>query len=73
MWFPKPIYESLPYVYVSLGALFVYASWFETQGWISALLVIVGALLMLVGLLLWLRRRDFRDTQKQYNLRSLDE
>jgi predicted membrane channel-forming protein YqfA (hemolysin III family) len=73
MWLPRPIYEVLPYVYAALGALFIYASWAKTQGWRSALLLVVGGLLLLIGVLLWLRRRDFRDTQKHYNVRSLDE
>src|SRR5262245_38560849 len=73
MWIPKPIYEALPYVYGALGVFFGYVSWQHTAGWMSAFILLVGAGLLLVAMLLWLRRRDFRDTQKHYNVHSLDD
>jgi hypothetical protein len=73
MWVAKPIYESLPYLYGALGLAFFGLSWFGTQGIASALLLICGSGLLLISLVLWLRRRDFRDTQRQYNAKSLEE
>ena len=33
----------------------------------------VGALSLMAGLVLWLRRRDYRTRQSEYNSRSLDD
>jgi len=73
MWLPKPFYEILPYLYGTLGLAFLAASWIETTGTASAILLITGSGLLLISLVLWLRRKDFRDAQRQYNTRSLDE
>jgi hypothetical protein len=73
MWFPKPLYEALPYLYGALGLTFLYVSWVGATGVPSALLLIAGSGLLLISLVLWLRRKDFRDAQRQYKQRSLDE
>jgi hypothetical protein len=73
MWLPKPFYETLPYLYGALGLVFLSVSWVGTTGIASAVLLIAGSGLLLISLVLWLRRKDFRDAQRQYNNRSLDE
>jgi hypothetical protein len=73
MWLPKPFYELLPYLYGAIALTFLTASWIWTTGLVSALLLITGSGLLLISLVLWLRRKDFRDAQRQYNSRSLDE
>lgn len=73
MWLPKPVYEALPYLYAALGVAFIAKSWFDAAGWLSALLLIAGSGLLLIGIVLWLRRKDFRDEQRHYNAHSLDE
>ena len=73
MWLPKPFYETLPYLYGALGFLFLTVSWVGTTGMASAVLLIAGSGLLLISVVLWLRRKDFRDAQRHYNSRSLDE
>jgi hypothetical protein len=73
LWFPRPVYEALPYVYGALGLTFLTVSWFGTQGWASAVLLIAGGGLLLISLVLWLRRHDFRRTQREYDAHSLDD
>jgi hypothetical protein len=73
MWLPKPFYEALPYIYGAIGLTFIAVSWIGTTGAVSALLLITGSGLLIISLMLWLRRKDFRDAQRQYNSRSLDE
>jgi hypothetical protein len=73
MWLPKPFYELLPYLYGALGITFLTVSWIGTTGLASALLLLCGSGLLLISLVLWLRRKDFRDAQRHYNSRSLDE
>jgi len=73
MWLPKPLYELLPYIYGTLGLVFLVVSWMGATGIASAVLLIAGSGLLLISLVLWLRRKDFRDSQRQYTNRSLDE
>jgi hypothetical protein len=73
VWLAKPIYEFLPYLYMLVGLVLVGSSWVvHTPGW-PMWLLIVGCVALLAGLVIWLRRRDYRTTQAQYNKRSLDE
>ncbi len=73
MWLARPFYEFLPYLYMGAGVLFLGASWYLTDGAWPILLLCVGALSLLAGIVLWLRRRDYRINQAEYNSRSLDD
>lgn len=73
MWLARPVYEFLPYLYMVAGALFLVASWYLTEGRWPLLLLGAGTLCLLAGIVLWLRRRDYRTVQSEYNSRSLDE
>lgn len=68
----KPVYESLPYVYMGLGAgaLAVSFHW-RSSGWSDALLG-CGVLALVVGLMLVLKRRDFRIQKRRYGA-ALDD
>ena len=58
MWVSKPVYESVPYVYLVSGVcllgLSVYLDYWPT----ICLLLVAGCLV--AGLVIWLRRRDYR-------------
>lgn len=73
MWLARPVYEFLPYLYMGAGALFLGASWYLNEGVWPMLLLAAGALSLIAGMVLWLRRRDYRANQSEYNSRSLDE
>jgi uncharacterized membrane protein len=73
MWIARPVYEFLPYLYMVAGALFLAASWYLSEGAWPLLLLGAGALCLIAGLVLWLRRRDYRTAQSEYNSRSLDD
>jgi hypothetical protein len=73
LWFPKPLYEALPYLYGALGLTFIVVSWVGTRGWVSAVMLIAGCGLLLISLVLWLRRNDFRRAQREYDSHSLDD
>jgi hypothetical protein len=73
MWISRPLYELLPYLYMLLGAVLLAAAWLvELPLWPSIFLAI-GALSLLGGLVLWLRRKDYRAKQAEYDSRSLDD
>ncbi|HEX2493744.1 MAG TPA: hypothetical protein VHK24_08205 [Steroidobacter sp.] len=73
MWLPRPFYESLPYVCMAVGLALLGAAWVIEIEAFPSLFMVAGALTLTAGLVLWLRRRDYRTRQAQYNNRSLDE
>lgn len=73
MWIARPIYELLPYVYMIVGAALLALAWILEIETLPGVLLVVGALSMIAGMVLWLRRKDYRTRQAEYNCRSLDE
>ena len=73
MWISRPVYELLPYLYMLLGAVLLAAAYLiHLQVWPSVFLTL-GALSLMGGLVLWLRRKDYRAKQAEYDSRSLDD
>jgi hypothetical protein len=72
MWLPRPVYEAVPYAaIIAGGACFAVAYWVERSP--HTLLFVGGGALVTVGALLWMRRRDYRTTQSDYDPRAIDE
>ena len=72
MWIPRPLYEAVPYVYMGTGAGLLCAAYYAEHG-PRGLLLVLGAAGLTVGLVLWMRRRDYRASQREYDARSLDD
>ena len=72
MWFPRPVYEALPYGYALVGAALLAVAFFG-HGGSRGLLLALGALGLLGGLVLWMRRRDYRANHAAYDRRSIDD
>ena len=73
LWIAKPVYEFLPYAYMLVGGALSCASWLTNAGRLSSWMLAAGLLLLVGGLVIWLRRRDYRTAQSEYNSRSLDD
>jgi hypothetical protein len=73
MWLARPVYEFLPYLYMLVGVALLGAAWLIDMQTLPSIFMVVGALSLMAGLVLWLRRRDYRTRQAEYNSRSLDE
>ena len=71
MWLARPIYEFLPYLYMLVGVGLLAAAWFVEMSTLPSVFMVVGVLSLMAGLVLWLRRRDYRTRQSEYNSRSL--
>jgi hypothetical protein len=71
MWIPRPIYEALPYLYMLAGAGLLGAAFFASTG-PRGLLLAAGAVVLTLGLVLWMRRRDYRASRREYDTHSLD-
>jgi hypothetical protein len=72
MWFPRPVYEVLPYVYATAGTALLALAFFGNVG-PRGLLLALGALGLVGGLVLWMRRRDYRASHAAYDRHSIDE
>ena len=66
MQLSKPLYESLPWLYLLGGALLIGVSHQLHSGVLSMLLLVAGMLALIGGAAIWLRRRDFRATRAEY-------
>jgi hypothetical protein len=73
MWLARPIYEFLPYLYMLVGVGLLGAAWFIEMSTLPSVFMLVGVLSIMAGLVLWLRRRDYRTRQAEYNSRSLED
>jgi hypothetical protein len=73
MWISRPLYELLPYLYMLVGAGLLAAAWLIEAGFWPSVFLTVGALSLMGGLVLWLRRKDYRTKQAEYDSRSLDD
>jgi Flp pilus assembly protein TadB len=73
MWLARPLYEFLPYLYMLVGVALLAAAWFIEISTLPSVLLLVGVLAIMAGLVLWLRRRDYRTRQSEYNSRSLED
>ena len=62
----KPVYESLPALYVLAGALLLWLSYRDRDSWWSTLCAVGGLVAMVAGLMIWMRRRDYRATSADY-------
>ena len=62
----KTLYESLPLLYAALGTTLLWLSYhYRDRGW-STLCALAGLMGLVAGLMVWMRRRDYRDNNAQY-------
>lgn len=77
MQFSRPVYEGLPWLYITCGLLILGGSYLlSAHGLLSLLAGILGFLFVLFGAVILLRRRDYRELRSQYPdnlLRKNDE
>lgn len=62
----RPLYESLPYAYIVIGAASVGASFAWRGAEWSGILALFGLVAVVGGLVLALRRRDYRIQKRHY-------
>jgi hypothetical protein len=60
MWIPKPIYESLPYFYLSVGVISLAASLYVNHWYWPVICFGLGLFCLVAGLVVMLKRRDSR-------------
>ena len=66
----KPLYESLPGVYVLFGAALLWASYqWRAAAW-SVACGVAGFVVLVLGIVLWMHRRAYRATSADYQRRG---
>ena len=65
MWISKPIYESLPYFYLIVGAVTLAASMYLNHWYWPSICFAVGLLGLVAGLVVLLKRRDYRSDDRR--------
>ncbi len=66
MWLSKPIYEFLPYYYVISGLVALAASTYVDYWYWPTICLIMGFACLIAGLVVWLKRRDYRQNETLY-------
>lgn len=65
--FSHPVYESLPWFYITCGVVALIASYrLTSRGGLSLLTGLLGLLVLVGGVVVVLRRRDYRELRSQY-------
>ena len=70
MWLSKPLYESLPYYYAVVGATILVLSFYLENWYWPTILAGVGLASVIAGLVVWLRRRGYRQSRSR---RAMDD
>jgi hypothetical protein len=65
--FSRPVYESLPWLYMSCGIAASVGSYFLPSGALSFLVACIGFAALLVGIVIQLRRWEYRRLRSQYS------
>ena len=65
MWLSKPLYESLPYYYIGIGVVSLAASVYVNYWYWPYICLIVGVGSLIAGLVVWLKRRDYRQSRSR--------
>ncbi len=70
MWLSKTLYESLPYYYVVVGAIVLTLSLYLDYWYWPTIFAGIGVVAVIAGLVVWLRRRGYRQSRSR---RALDD
>jgi hypothetical protein len=68
----RPVYESLPYDYMAIGALAVFIFYLDPAGARAAAAFVIGVILATAGLTLLLRRQDYRALSREYSGETIE-
>ena len=70
MWLAKPIYESLPYFYLIVGAVTLSASMYVNHWYWPTICFVTGLFCLVAGLVVLLKRRDARSKNRRNGQRQ---
>lgn len=68
----RPVYESLPYLYMALGGLAIFIFYVDPVGRRAVIAFIIGVVIETAALTLLLRRQDYRALSREYSGETID-
>jgi hypothetical protein len=68
----RPVYESLPYVYMAIGALAVFLFYLDPEGPRAVVAFVIGIIVEIAALTVLLRRQDYRALSREYSGETID-
>jgi hypothetical protein len=63
----RPVYESLPFIYVAIGGAAIFLFYLNPLGYAGKAAFLIGLLSETAALTLFLRRQDYRALSREYN------
>jgi len=70
MWISRPLYESLPYLYLMAGAVSLAASMYINHWYWPTICFVTGVICLVAGMVVLLKRRDYRVTDRRVGQRQ---
>jgi hypothetical protein len=68
----RPVYESLPYVYMAIGGLAIFVFYLDPEGLRGVIAFVIGLVAETAALMLLLRRQDYRALSREYSGETID-
>jgi hypothetical protein len=68
----RPVYESLPYLYMGIGVLAIFLFYLDPDGPRGVVAFVIGIIVETAGLTLLLRRQDYRALSREYSGETID-
>ncbi len=68
----RPVYESLPYIYMVIGGLAIFLFYVDPVGLRATIAFVIGVVAEIAALTLYLRRQDYRALSREYSGETID-
>jgi hypothetical protein len=68
----RPVYESLPYLYMAIGGLAIFVFYLDPEGVRGVVAFVIGLVAETAALMLLLRRQDYRALSREYSGETID-
>jgi hypothetical protein len=68
----RPVYESLPYIYVAIGGLAIFLFYLDPAGPRAVAAFVLGVVVETAALTVLLRRQDYRELSREYSGETID-
>ena len=63
----RPVYESLPYIYMAIGGLAIFVFYLDPVGPRAVAAFVIGVIVETAALTVLLRRQDYRALSREYS------
>ncbi|HXP64626.1 MAG TPA: hypothetical protein VN815_04050 [Steroidobacteraceae bacterium] len=68
----RPVYESLPAIYVLIGGAAIFLFYINPPGFAGKAAFVIGLFALTAGVTLFLRRQDYRELSREYNGENIE-